>query len=421
MNLTFASIINSKPGLKCIAILILTFEFSSSANTQSIYKDYLLSSNGSNVFGLYDSLSGFYKKNPLGKPYINRIEFRTQTDEFRLDRQEYTLRLRTSNPFNNSFQNKINQLEQSKIEFLKGAQFADKLYLKYKVISKFETLKSKIKYLDEEKLLNQKLVLLYKEAIFFQGKEDLEKYYESTLKLNKAESEIADAKFEYDQLQSEIFADKTHVDAMTKSLNIIVINKYINEYREQNTGFENELINSEISKSKLELDQKRSNDNKILDHIQLQYQSDPKDIIEKKLSLGVGIRIPQLIANRYQKEEYQLNLFKLKIEKEEYEDKKANRIGTLKTKINRLNNLNEFLISQTNAMNTLYNTDSLLTKGFYDAELLLQVKLQENRAKQQIDDLNSEAINLFIDFLYYTDHFYFQPKYYYLTIPFQEM
>lgn len=390
-------------------------------HSQPIYKNYLLSTKSSRTFSIYDSLHSFYNKHPLGKPFFSRIEFRTQTDEFRIDQQEYTLRLRTSNPLNNKYQNKINQVEQEELRLTKGARLAENLYRKYKVIGKYESLILKIQNLKEQKLLYGKLVSYYKDLIVLPGKNNIENLYEYSLKLSKADSELADDEFELNLLQSEIFSDSVPSVNLPIPLDIKSIQHFVNHYTPVIEPIESSALNLDLLKSELELKQKRSNDNKLLDHIQIQYQSDPKDLIQKKLSLGLGLRIPYLIANTYQKEEFQIKSFNTRIEKAEQEEKLAVRIKSIVSKIDRIDHAIDNLQAQRSSISRLFNTDSLVNLGFADAKLILEIKLQENRMSQNILELHSDAIEFFIDFLYYTDHFYNQPDTYYLTIPFQKL
>jgi len=138
-------------------------------------------------------------------------------------------------------------------------------------------------------------------------------------------------------------------------------------------------------------------------------------------SLGLGLRIPYLIANKYQKEEFQIKSFNSRIEKAEQEEKLAVRIKSIVSKIDRIDHAIDNLLAQRSSISRLFNTDSLINLGFADAKLILEIKLQENRMSQNILELHTEAIESFIDFLYYTDHFYNQPDTYYLTIPFQKL
>ncbi len=381
----------------------------------------MLSTKSSKTFSIYDSLHSFYNKRPLGKPFFNRIEFRTQTDEFRIDQQEYTLRLRTSNPLNNKYQNKINQVEQEELLLSKGARLAENLYQKYKVIGKYESLLFKVQNLKEQKLLYGKLVSYYKDLIVLPGKSNIENLYEYSLKLSKAESELADGEFELNLLQSEIFSDSVPKVNLPNPLEIKSIKHFVDHYTPGKESIESSALNLDLLKSELELEQKRSNDNKLLDHIQIQYQSDPKDLVQKKLSLGLGLRIPYLIANKYQKEEFQIKSFNSRIEKAEQEEKLAVRIKSIVSKIDRIDHAIDNLLAQRSSISRLFNTDSLINLGFADAKLILEIKLQENRMSQNILELHTEAIESFIDFLYYTDHFYNQPDTYYLTIPFQKL
>ncbi len=391
------------------------------SNAQITYKEYLLSSTRTGTQHLFDSLLVIYHQDPLHKPIFNRIELRTKTNEFRLDQQQYTLRISTSDFLYNHFQTKINRLEQYSTELEKKEQLSNMLYIKYKSIGKYEVLRVKLQQLKEQKSLLENLVQFHKDPLVRQTKDNLEKYYEANIKLNKAQLEFADTEYELSQLKSELLNANSGFESKLKIPDIATIKGYITEFKEPREYIEDERLKTEISKSEIEMKQKSSGNNRLLQYFQFEYQSDPKDLLNKKLSLGIGLRIPYLISQKYLTEDHRIKSLKLKIEEEELKEKKMLRLASIKNKITLLFNSFEFLQKQIQHVNTVYNTDSLLTLGYTNAELLIEIKLQENKMHQQMHELHMEAINLFIDFLYLTGHFYREPELYYLSFPFQKL
>jgi hypothetical protein len=401
------------------ALLLIATYFESAS--QIIYKDYLLSTQQITSIIQYDSLKEIYSDNPLHRPLIDRIEFRSETNEFRLDRQEYLLRLRTTNPLYNYNQSKLNKLSVHKIDLMKREELAANLYYKYKNIAKYESLKSEIEVIKEQKSILEKLIYYHKIIVQNPDKLSLEKLYDTNIKLSNIDLELSVVQFEFEQLQLEIFGDKKSgmVSGILPSIQSIL--EYTLQFNLNIKSIEKELLALKLESSRLEMIQNKANENKLLEHIQVQYQSDPENLLKENLSIGVGIRIPYIIKHNYLTDEYKIEQLKLRIEESEVSENKLIRVSNIKNKIELHSKTDKFIQEQIKNLSSRFNTDSLLRTGYSDTELLLEIKLQESKLRQKKGELQSEAMLQFVDFLYYTDHFAKQPDWYYLTIPFAKL
>ncbi|MGB5023984.1 MAG: hypothetical protein WBO44_01485, partial [Saprospiraceae bacterium] len=115
--------------------IILLILFNLKVNSQNPIVDYLKSKN-TKTEQVIDSIINFYNTSRLHKPFISRLSLRTETDEFKLNRQEYSLRAQTNSISYNKYQNKINKLEQEEWEIKKKILNTGQLYKKYKVVTK---------------------------------------------------------------------------------------------------------------------------------------------------------------------------------------------------------------------------------------------------------------------------------------------
>jgi hypothetical protein len=391
-------------------------------NAQIIYKEYLESANQTPLDSVYNNMAAYYSSNILGRPFINRIEFRSETRDFRMDRQEYTLRLSTSNPAFNMYQKSINQLEKTKIDLFRISALADEIYTRYKKIGRLETLYKRILNYRSELELLDKLIQLNKSNVIHLTKESLENYYGSIIKYNNIELELEEDQFEYRQLVNEILPGKDSVLHVHAIADLNEIYNYITNFTSSKKVFLEDSINQiEHQVNRLEFNQRKSNENKILDHFQLRYQSDPEEMLNRNLSIGIGLRIPGLIKHNYLMEEYQLKVYKASLNQTQFNKKYFDKLSTLQKNISKLKHQYEIISLHQDKLSQKFTSDQFLKSGNLDLSLVLEMKLQINSYQKKVNTLNAEALEILIEFLYLTDHFTDKNTLFYLSLPFNKM
>lgn len=385
------------------------------------YKAFLQQLDDSRTAIIQDSLLSFLSTHDFHKPFVSRIELRTQSDEFRLDQQEYTLRIRTSDPFNNKYQNSINFWDREKINLKVKEKQVELFYTKHHIIAQYESLKQHLQIRQSKHQLLSKLLLIYKDYLLHHGNTDLERYFETDIKIKNLELKISETNYRINQFEKILFKGNPIVPNLAILPSLEQIQNFVTAMGGTRAAIGSEIFECELNTSKLKLDQEISNANRILDHIQIQYQSDPDELLNKKLSIGVGLRISQILSKSYLYEKYERDLLTLKLEQAENENKLNTKLQSIVHRIANLRNNGKMLQDQLIYLQKTYNIDSLANRGDQDLSLSLKIKLQENDYLEQIEDAREEGLYLFLDYLYYQGYFYQHPDEYCLTLPFLKL
>ena len=166
---------------------------------------------------------------------------------------------------------------------------------------------------------------------------------------------------------------------------------------------------------------KRAEDKKILDFVQLRYNSDPNDLFREKASVGLGLKIPYEIISNSRRQDLQLELMELQIENEA----EAREFYT------EVKYLREDLIRQIHdAINR--NSDVFNLRNKYDFTKLAEVLKEDPEQltdlalelyKMEEDQIN-KSYDLYVTYLKYlfkAGILYHFPDFYYLKYPLEKL
>lgn len=245
--------------------------------------------------------------------YIEKVQFRTQTDEFELDRQEYAVRIRPGNfklpklqrdLFNSYYQK--SQLTQSQLK-IGAIEQAYELWLNL-YFNQQELELGKI----ETSFLNDK-VKVYKKQLDIPNFNIL-RILETEDDLHRTELEILDAKIRSGN-QAGIIGQTLDISDVNVSSDLISIDKIksiiaksktelvVNRFEENLLAIEQSIIEKEIALENAE-------SQNILDFVQLQYRGPHDDFFKEKVSVSVGINLPTKSSNKLKINELKLDALK---------------------------------------------------------------------------------------------------------------
>jgi hypothetical protein len=252
-------------------------------------------------------------------PWIDKYEFRSETNDFDWQRQEYTVRISPSSPGIRKAQKQYyEQLKQAPAMEELGDRCEDFLELHDDWISLFTSYK-KEEILDEwDSLLNKKLQIAQQMAEAFNLDPE---------KLLDIQSEISDLKLFRSKIKTErdflidkyqignyrlIFDDLISLDSIKGYLEKIAV-------QSQNSSPEIQALLQEQQMLESEMDLEKSEQRKVVDFLQLKYNGPNDDPWKERLSVGIGL---QLSNSGSQK----LKMQKLQIEQEELKRKTERKI-----------------------------------------------------------------------------------------------
>ncbi|MBK9728496.1 MAG: hypothetical protein IPO86_10290 [Saprospiraceae bacterium] len=400
--------------LYSLRILFLLLLSLSQIAAQNPYKNYILN-NDMPQYKSLNSLSDYYKTHDFHSPLINRIDLRSESHEYKLNQQEYSLRFRFTSPKYNSYQNKLNLIEQEfiNIEFRSIENHAT--YLKYKSVLDFMESKElnelhlKSNNLREKSLNNAKLRLDYT------NKTNLENYFEEDLNYQKSKRAQAETEFKLTNLSKEIGIELSDTRDKDHRITVAFIKNALDTFKIINISIETDKLNSTLQKIKIKLDQDKSEANKILDFVQLKYQSDPEDLLSKKLSAGISLRIPYLTMSKALEENSKIKEFQTQFNLESDQNKKQLKVNSIYIDIRNQIHAYELLQHSISVYTKTYDFDQMVNIGFTDTDLILKIMIQQTKYEMELKELEFKIFNRYIDFLYYTDQFYINPNRYYLS------
>lgn len=349
----------------------------------------------------------------FNKPWVQRLEFRTETNEFLLNQQEYLFRLTFNNFLENKYPNKIADIEKS-VLFEEAKQFtSEQIYSCYKKILRIYELDTLIKS------NNSKYTLLKTLRNYFalQLTEKPGSLYDITnidLELFEIDLSSQELSHELESISNYLQINiPTHLPQLP-SLEQLIPDK-LNYYHEHNG--DSVIYHHEYATKELSFQQKQSSNNQLLEYFQMRYNAHPEDLLKEKFSIGVGLRIPFIIRNDYIKENYRLEQLKEQLKERTALWKWQSEMEELKSKLVNTKKLMNNTFLQTDSLNIRLMRTS--ANGTYplEPEEVLKLKLSLETLKKYQIRLSYRFLGDYLQYLHSSGQFILNPDLYFLEWP----
>ncbi len=337
-------------------------------------------------------------------PIIDKMEFRTETDEFDWDRQEYVFRT----GFNSFKSRKIQKaITANRINFyqIKENELAeDYLEEQYELLISWYYSKKELAQIEdkEQLLLDQKTV--YSKLVQASSGIELGKLVEVEQEL----LELERRKFKMTQ-ESSNFEIQIYANASIKSSDQLSFDNWITLKRMQavleslkqnpNESTEAMLQTLRINEAILDHDFEITESQRILDYLQIKYSNRETPLIKRELSIGAGINIPSKAAARLKINETKLDLYDEELEGRilAFEQNKIVRelYGEFEANVAE----HQLILEQEEKQNLTELFNRYAQSGMADPISLLQIK--ESIVNYQSDklELEKEACRLYFEIL----------------------
>ena len=265
------------------SILMMTFTFTSLVSQDALdIKAWLEIRKGS----LESQIRGV-ANNTFNPSWIRELEFRTETEDFLLDKEEYLLRYRPTMPGVRKAQSRLIDVSRQEwdINTLKfqndiNRYLLDELFRIRKVVQDLAIQQALLElYKDEQKLISRLLLDgQYNTKDLIQVEADLQEIssdiHKNELRVNTlTQNGILPAT---DQI---ISIDKLTIQMATNGL------QQLGRLDDVEDAFEIAKIDAEIGLEKAE-------EKRIFDYIQLRYNGPHSDLLREKIAVGIGVEIP---------------------------------------------------------------------------------------------------------------------------------
>lgn len=264
----------------------------------------------------------FLDEEPQDLPYLEKLEFRSETDEFNLGRQEYLFR----SSFNSSKMRKLHEQEVaiSRQELLiKQDNYTASIISAYHFqIAKWYYLEIEKQHLLEEKniLEDKKIILqrLMNNSLDF----DLEEFLKLENDLQEIMSVLVRVDHQKASLVSQLLGEDDDIDSIQLSApNWVSFESMYDTLSDLKSQFaQNRLLFQQqlkVDKAALKEEQENAESQKVIDFVQIKYAGRDNLEFGNEISLGFGINIPTRSSGRVKQNEARLDMIEEQVELEQ--------------------------------------------------------------------------------------------------------
>lgn len=266
-------------------------------------------------------------------PWVDKYEFRTETRDFDLKEQEYTLRLSPNS-------GKIRNAQKAYYEEMRNAPDIDGQEIYCDNISALHLDWLSLFFLNEnQKALNKLLVVLNdKQATY----EKMMGTYEfDPEKFIKLKTEKSDIEIDLNKLNLELdyFFNKHNIQDQEIDFGNFITIENISERLENNilALSEVEIIDEEIAHKKQlllkEIDLELSEEKRLVDFVQFKYNGPHADPLQERVSVGLGFQLSNSSSKKLKMQELKIEQEELNVKAARNTQEKQEKLITLENKL----------------------------------------------------------------------------------------
>lgn len=339
----------------------------------------------------------FLDEDPQDLPYLEKLEFRSETDEFNLGRQEYLLR----SSFNSS---KMRKLHEQEIAISRQELLIKHDNYSASIISAYHFQIAKWYYIEIEKqqLLEEKNILEDKKIILQRlMNNSLDIDLEEFLKLENDLQEIRSALLRIDHQKatiiSQLLGENYGIDTIQLSasnwVNFRFMHKTLSDLKSQFA--QNRLLFQQqlkVDKAALKEKQEEAESQKVIDFVQIKYAG--RDDLEfgNEISLGFGVNIPTRSSRRVKQNEARLDMIEEQVELEQLQWELSQELKQLYAHFDLLKKEHDVLQEYINANEWSKTYEKYKTLEGIEPLSLLSLKESILKNRQRLMKIEKEAV-----------------------------
>lgn len=293
---------------KIVFVVFFLFVFNSDVLvSQTDLNNFILSAWSDSSYMKMESIAKFRSQHEQKLKWLDRIEFRTQTDDLELSREQYGLRFISGKPSEIKYTNQLNRIQQRYYQALAYDELHQAILIKYNAATEYIQILKEQKYLKERESLyikkNAYLESLFTNQLATDVKDLIQSFRKkesNALKEKEINRKMDLLKVKYGNLPSidlEQIISIAQIDAFLQSPEDNAIPR--------DKNYAKALF--EIEKAELEKQQIKNSKWDILDFVQARWQDRTNDVLfREKFGIGAGIKLPY---SGSQKRDVNQNLF----------------------------------------------------------------------------------------------------------------
>jgi hypothetical protein len=383
-------------------IFLISFFAQTNAQEQKTGTDFLATAKESQIAVSTDEKINFLQNTDHSLPFVQELELRTETHDFQLREQSFSLRFAPNLPKQRRAQENYHQAFIRDIETDKQEFLLDELEEKYAVLVDYQFISGLIKNKEELKRLytqKQRVLRAYVSSAEF----DITSFVDTEEDIFKLESDILELSQKENMISEMVNLAVGTENLQTDFIDINQILLTIRSNQQIPASLASQALLARQDLIQKEYDKELAEINNPLDFVQAQFGGGNAEIFRERFSLGLAFRFPF-------KGDKKLDLLELEYEKlERNSDFKTDKIQQderIARQVKRIENFIEqykLLQKQTEDNQVQYALERL--KKMPDASPLQIIRMEELLLKKQsqIYRLEYRIFQEYIDWLHLTE------------------
>jgi len=267
----------------------------------------------------------YFETAPTSTPYVDKIEFRTKTEDFDMSKQKYALRFYPKGWGETEYTDKLAETAKRSNQIEHEAYFNTALKQRYNLVLAYCEAASLLK-------LQQSLVAVYDDRIHVLRRQSQQNLDFNMDLLIEAEDQYIDLQLDRVKLENNLSRiveqvkmasdSNARIDFQENQMAGIEIVEWVISDMDENSTIENvhlldQRVKIELSEYKYQLEKSKNRD--YLSFFQVAYDADEYDDMEKAYSVEFGFKLPFVNPDRNEVNRRRINHMK---ERLKYEDDK---------------------------------------------------------------------------------------------------
>ena len=359
------------------------------------------------------SLHHDYDQQKVNLPWIETYEFRTESDEFDFDRQEYLVRLTPTSPRVRKAQAALFDHYRKKLSLVESYYVNDKIEEAYYRWTDLYINEQRLAIYQALRDISQDKQAVYQQQVRIQGF-DYTRLVDAQKEINDLNLQIRELALKASMLKAQAnlgtevlsFEDMIGVDQITQALS----NVYPADSSDAKYDYRQALLDKEIA---LERAEKR----KIFDFVQVRYAGPHDDLLGERIAVGAAIKIPTSGNRNLKIEEIRIEQQELALEhriaRQEIAEEMNERLLQIRSKIAVYRTFEEVRASEIES----YQAISTFVAQEQGEDPILLLEINENIEKVELDKVKhlEEIYEEYLEYLSLSGKMFTRPFKNYLT------
>ena len=336
--------------------------------------------------------------------YIDEVQFRTQTDEFDFNRQQYTIRVRPGNFKLPKLQRELINSYYQKSQMVQSELKVDALESAYTIWLNLNLNKEETMFFDREAILLNDKAKVFKRQLDIPNFNIL-KLLNTEDDLHRTELDLLTAKIRIanqsgilsqelgtkdENISSQLISVEKIKSVLANSIQEAVVNKFNNKILE----LDQSIIEQEIALENAE-------SQNILDFVQLRYSGPHDDFFREKVSLSVGINLPMKSRNKLKINELKLDAIKENVDVQSDNEELQYESDIARQKV--FESIEIYELIKTQNESSIITNDVLMSRYETSASTspltLLDIQILRHKKDKRLYDAKKDVYETYLDWL----------------------